>query len=68
MKLVVDPMLLPFVDLFLGTNVNWDTPCVPVYRRGWVQAFFSACFRLSWTFLSHLSIVAIFSTATSQGT
>jgi hypothetical protein len=63
--MIVDSMLLSFVDLFLATNVNWDTPCVPVYGHGWIQAFSSACFRLSWTFLSHLSIVAIFSTATS---
>lgn len=59
MKLVVGPVL-PLIDLFLGTNVNWDTVYVPVYRHGWIQAFSSACFRLSWTFLSHLSIEFLF--------
>lgn len=37
-KLVVGPRL-PFIGLFLGTDVNWNTPYVPVCRCGWIQAF-----------------------------
>lgn len=59
MKLVVGPVL-PFIDLFIGTNVNWDTTvflCIGVAES---RLSPMACFRLSWTFLSHLSIEFLF--------
>lgn len=59
MKLVVGPVL-PFIDLFIGTDVNWDTTvflCIGVAES---RLSPMACFRLSWTFLSHLSIEFLF--------